>query len=327
MKILVTGMTSQQINERNKRNGQITITGAIASALRELGHVVEVGPYSIEKSLAGAAESYDCIFVGLGPLKGLGTSYCYQAIQAILDYSYRVILYVDDTATQKIGREFRTILSRPTDYNKPFFMYKREWAYISNIESDLFKKHLDVIDTLAGNTAVDDHPVIVVPSWTFDLAYSAANKLCSNAANNVFSFEPSDYFDVSASRTVPEHNTWGTVYPVTSPAVNKMGVRSWEVETVTDPRQFGSVSGILVPQAVWSPDIANGVKLGVPVASDWRTLGPQLGESFEALPANIELMNLEERDDLAKDQLIALKSKTFGSTSSILKQAIESTFK
>lgn len=327
MKILVTGMTSQQTNERNKRNGQITIAGAISLALRELGYDVDTCSYSIERSITRTADEYDCVFVGLGPLKGLGTSYCYQAIQAILDHPGRTIVYVDDTATQKIGREFRTILSRPTDYNKPFFMYKREWTYLSDIDSELFKKHLGVIDILSGNTPLDDHPVTIVPSWTFDLAYDAANKLCANAADKTLNFDPSEYFDVKSPRVIPDRDVWGTVYPNTSPAINKMGVHSWEVETITDPRQFGSVSGVLVPKAVWSPDVANSIKLGVPVASDWRTLGPQLGESFEALPANIEMMNLEDRTDLANAQMIAMKSSSTLATNIVIQQAIKKCLK
>ena len=50
--------------------------------------------------------------------------------------------------------------------------------------------------------------------------------------------------------------------------------------------------------------------LGIPVATDWRTMGPQFGKPFECLAANVELMTDTERDKLAKEQLDVFLEKS-----------------
>lgn len=312
MKILITGMTSRQTHEQS-RDGFITISGALANILRRLDHEVVVDAYSIKDSLADNGDKYDLVFVGLGPLKGLGTAYMYQALQAIVDNQDSVILYVDDTDTAKMGREFRTVLKRPFDYLKPFFMYKREWDVVSSNKSVL-DSHLEIINILAGYTT--SYWPLLVPSWSFDLAYTAGGRICGRAADAAVSFDPSSEFaiDLSNGNTAVEIDRellWGTTWKSTSTAISKMGVFKWEVETIDtySKFRFSHVGGVLSPSFIWAPEITIATSVGTPVAADWRELGPQFGDPFEELPANIEMMSQQERDQLAVDQHSVLISR------------------
>lgn len=332
-KVLITGMTASQIKTHNKA-GIITLAGALKDAVEKSGdHEVDVKPYSISLRDTDDYSKYDRVLVGLGPLKGVGTAYMYEAIQALNDYSDRgsssVALYCDDTSTAKIGREFKTIVKRPFDYVKPFFMYKREWEYVQNQDSPLFNAHMSVIDILAGNATFDWYWPVFMPSWSFDHGYAAASKICTQAAHHLVSFNPSAYFkrdDISATpRKDSDREYWATVYDPASPAINRMGVETWDVEQVkTDSKVLAEASGLLVPSSIWTPDVQIGTSIGLPVATDWRTLGPFLGESFEALPANIELMTRSERDDLAERQSDALESHTANTTVEAVSKWLES---
>ncbi|AKJ72591.1 hypothetical protein PP301_gp053 [Gordonia phage GMA2] len=323
MKILITGMTSQHVNEKT-RSGVKTLAGVMKETLNAMpGITATVGRYSIEHSIAsGGHREYDFVIVGLGPLKGLGTSYCYQAIQAIHDYEDSVALYVDDTSTSKIGREFKTIIKRQTDYAKPFFMYKREWSYLEDMDGVIFKEHMNIVEQLAGGR--EDFWPLLVPSWTFDLGYTAGNAICRPAADKVISFDPSPAFLYEDVKSIePDTPTWGTMWDTTSRAIMKMGVEKWPVENLkANPHMIAEMSGLLIPATVWTPDVQISVSLGVPVASDWRVLGPTLGEPFEALPASIELMSKQERDDLAEAQKQAINNSSSVSTAQALENVL-----
>ena len=315
MKILVTGMTSQHVNATT-RAGRMTMSGVLQSALTTQGHDVEVRSYEMFED-----RTFDKVFVGLGPLKGLGTAYMYRAMQALYDYKNDAVLFCDDTATSKIGREFKTILKRPSDYIKPFFMYKRDWEILVENES-VRQQHMSMIDRLAGNQ--DKYWPLLVPSWTDDLSFACGALICQQAANNALSFDPSEYFAVKTKNDLLEKPVWGTLWDAASPAVNRMGVMRCPVENIADDLQrIGEMSGVLVPSAVWSPTISNSVSIGVPVASDWRVLGPALGEPFEALPSVIEMSSKESRTELAKKQHDAIQSKSSGSTVDVVKHALE----
>ena len=335
MKILITGMTSQHTRSIT-RSGQLTLAGALEADLTALGHDVLVSTYPLAKDDKGVygtfwlndgKEVFDRIFVGLGPLKGLGTSYMYQAIQALFEYCDRAVLFVDDTSTQKIGREFKTVLNKPSDYTKEFFSYKRDYHLIAGNDEAL-KTHFSVINGLAGNDwwRPEKYWPMLVPSWSFDLAYTAAMKVSPLAADRVISFDPSPHFAVPARKVEQTDNDpyWGTMWQLTSPAINKMGVHSWDVECIAgDPYRVHDVSGMLVPSSVWSPDIFLSVSAGVPVATDWRVLGSRFGEPFEAIATDIEGMTAENRTKLAKRQLDVLQSNLAGTTQEALKAALK----
>ncbi|UXE04267.1 hypothetical protein SEA_BLUENGOLD_125 [Gordonia phage BlueNGold] len=320
MKIMITGMTARQVNEQS-RDGFITLSGSLAKTLRKMGHDVVTKPYQIKDSLKGETGDFDLAFVGLGPLKGIGTAYMYEAVQAIHDYYGRLVLFVDDTDTKKMGREFKTVLKRPSDYNKPFFMYKREWSTLQ--DPKLFEKHMRTVEILAGHLGT--YPPLLVPSWNFDLAYTAAVKLCTEAANNAITFDPSNDFSVDEGASRIERETlWGTTWDSTSTAINRMGVYRWDVETIPtySKHRMSEVAGLLAPSSIWAPEITIATSVGTPVAADWRVLGPYLGPAFEVLPANIELMSEKERQNLAIEQKDALLSNSSDLPETVLEKLL-----
>lgn len=323
--VLITGMTASQVKPVT-RAGVKTLAGALKTVLEELGHTVDLRPFVIADE---EVKPYDHVLVGLGPLKGVGTSYMYEAIQAIDIYSdiASVALFCDDTSTAKIGREFKTITKRPSDYTKPFFMYKREWSLVQP-GTTVNDRHLSVIKRLAGMEEDDWYWPVLMPSWSFDHAYVAAAKICSQAAHNVVSFDPTAYFtgEIGPAHSDRDDHFWVTTMGTDSTTIKRMtSLSHWDVVSVsTDYSKILGASAMLVPSSIWSPDIQLASSLNIPVATDWRVLGPLLGVPFEVLPENIEAMTDDERAELAKSQHDALQSHAVGkSTSEVLTKWIE----
>ncbi|QDK02660.1 hypothetical protein PP304_gp112 [Gordonia phage Phendrix] len=300
-KCLITGMTAGQTHESSKKTG-LTVAGAMASALRDRGHTVDVRPYSLteEHDIKG----FDKVFVGIGPLKGLGCGYAYGAMDAIVDTlevdSDRLCLYLDDTGTGKIGSEIRTITTNPMQYTKPFFSYRKEYQMLVD-DPVLLGKHLQAIDMLHGDW--DWYPPMLVPSWTFDLGFAASQKICNAAAFNTVTFDPSVMFGRELESNPGDDPYWGTLHQPEA-TVKEWGEFEWPVEFV--PRTEWDVLehawGCLIPGSTWSPELFLAARAGIPVCANWRVLGPEFGPPFEALPQTVETMHAGQREDLAKQQ-------------------------
>lgn len=332
MKILITGQTSAQINETTKRSG-LTLSGALAQSLRKQGHDVTVRPYTIAESLdAGNEDIFDHVIVGLGPLKGLGTSYMYGALKCIWDYSVErddssaVTLFNDDIATKKIGSEHRAIVRRPQDLTKQFFSYKREYDLAR--EPDTERQLLEVVEHLTGETDWD-HPPVLMPTWAQDLGFMACLNISRSCADAMVPFDPTAYFghDIRRVTSVHEKPYWSTNWKTDSPAINAMGVREWDVlhNSRSSWNVLAGAHGVLIPSAAWAPELGIAAALGIPTAADWRTLGPALGASFEELPMNIEIMGEKDRTELAKTQydIINKQNELLGDCDEVIAATIE----
>ena len=325
MKILLTGMTSSQIHESTKRQG-LTLAGALAKALRGLGHEVDVRAPIFDDAMRGD-EDYDFYWVGLGPVKGLGTSYMYGALATIYRQANlgKLAVYLDDTDSKKIGSEFRSVTRRPADLVKPFFSYKRDWQKARQPEN--FPHILMACDMLGGKNVDLEHPPIYVPAWHFDLAFQAATLVSANTAANLFTADPSVYFKVELDRFRADTRYWATMWQPESTAITNMGVRLWDVEPISrfSWGPLSGASGLLVPSATWVPELHIAASIGVPSACHWRTMGPLFGTEFEHLPANMETLTESELTDIAKAQYTQLlkQSTTKAKMMTTLKKAME----
>ena len=332
MKILITGMTSSQVNESSPRNG-LTLAGALALSLRKSGHEVDVRPYTIAESLDRHGDlEYDHVIVGLGPLRGLGTSYVYGALQCIFDYgvtnsaAQKLTLFIDDIGTRKIGREHHSILRKPADLTKEFFKYKREHDRAQH--PDTFAQLMTVVEHLTGTTDWN-HPAVLMPAWSQDLGFKACLDISRICADKMVPFDPTAYFghDVRRIKSVHEKPYWSTNWPVDSTAINKMGTESWDVlhNSRASWNVLGGAHGVLIPSAAWAPELGIAAAIGIPTAGDWRTLGPALGAAFEELPMNIEIMSDTERTELAEAQYNAIseQNELLGNCDEVIAATVE----
>lgn len=314
MKILVTGMTASQIHESTKRQG-VTVAGAIAKALRDLGHEVTVSAFPVEalKDPESYVTDYDFAWIGQGPLKGLGTAYAYGALAAMDIFEKRCGVYCDDTGTRKIGSEYRSTMRRPADLVKPFWQYKKGWQTAR--EDDVFPRLIRQVELLAGEDETRSHPPVFMPAWTYDFGFTAAVQMSVPASLNLYTADPSAYMETRLERHPVSEDAqyWVSAWRPESSEVNSMGVRLWDIEPITrvswDP--LSAASGILIPSAMWAPELLIATGIGVPACVDWRVLGKHFGPSFEHLPANLEVLDKSERDDIANEQhRLLLKEST-----------------
>lgn len=125
--ILLTGMTSNQVRERD-RNGDLTDTGRSAARMRSLGHDVVVAPFNVaDIHDLELRERYDRAIVGIAPLRGLASSYMYGALAAVHLFGSRCETYIEDGGGRNTRNDLRSIAQRPRDLVDPFFHYKRGW--------------------------------------------------------------------------------------------------------------------------------------------------------------------------------------------------------
>lgn len=314
MKVLVTGMTSRQTKEDR------TVAGMIADVLRECGHEVMVARPSLEKVLSGEiAETYDHAFVGLGPLHGIGTSYKYGALGTIgALWSDRVTLYLDDVDSGKIGSGLRIMHKHNWKLTKPFYGYCAEYELTSS--GDNASWLIAIIDALL--SAGEDHPNLLVPSFTFDDAYRVAGKITGGAAQHV---TPVDWSVLatslkadtdaavgrygSANTETPEGLWWSVEHIPEGRAVRSHGPYTWPVQQV-GPKELELItqsSGYINPVSAWTPRFWQVVDAGVPIVTPWRVFADYIGDAYEVLASTIEYMSDDERRELAANQKSQMK--------------------
>jgi hypothetical protein len=314
LKILLTGGTSSQTHETTKRQPE-TLVGLMARALRDRGHEVYTRAFSvrdIETDDTGWDNAFDFAFVGQSPLRGLGSSYCYGALAAQHRFRGKCAIFTDDTDTKKMRAEWLMALKKPADFVKPFWHYKRDWETARS--RAVLPRLLEQIEWLIGDDA-STYPQTFVPGWTYNLAFRSGVQLSPHARLSVRAADPSKWTQATVTRTIPDENEryWASCWRANAREVQKMGMQSWAFQEINRLtwKELGSASGLLAPSAAWSPEVRLAVESGVPVATEWRVMGPQFGEPFESLAANMEEMKQNELDDLAAQQKAALTDKGF----------------
>lgn len=304
MKILVTGMTSTHVNE-TARSGAYNMSGIIAKVLRDEGMEVTVKALDLTDSeFETEIQSYDRIYVGMGPLKGLGTAYMYPAlaINALVARG-KIVPFIDDTDTRKIQREFETCLDRPDELFKPFWRYKRNWNLV-NDDDDLQKQILHGV--VEFKKAFFTY--VLVPAWNADTAFRTMLRMNRQWADISLPVDASGIVipegTLTPSPDMDKRPVWGTGWKEDSTAVLRSGTHAWEVERLNRRHWNGlaTVSGVLVPGPGWCPEVAAAVPMGIPVSGHWKTLAKELGPSYEVLPGVVEMMSQSERNDLAARQ-------------------------
>ena len=304
MKILVTGMTSTHVNE-TARSGAYNMSGVIAKVLRDEGMEVTVKAMDLsDPDYTEEVQSYDRIYIGMGPLKGLGTAYKYGAlaINALVARG-KIIPFIDDTDTRKIQREFEVCLAKPEELFKPFWRYKRNWELVYD-DVDLQTQILYGVDEFKKAY----FNFVLVPAWNADTAFRTMLRMHRRWADISLPVDASGIVIPEGALTpsieADRRPIWGTGWKEDSKAVKRSGTHAWEVERLNRRHWNGlaTVSGVLVPGPGWCPEVAAAVPMGIPVSGHWQTLAKELGPSYEVLPSVVELMSAKERSELAARQ-------------------------
>lgn len=312
MRVLITGMTSSQTREND------TVAGYMAKALRMAGHEVVVEKPSLKAVLGG--ERWDHVFVGLGPLHGIGTSSMYGALGVIgSHWGKNCSVFLDDTDTGKIGSSLRLFHRDKWRMTKDFYKYKREYDLAAQPEVQSWLN--TVVESMLEEKK--GHPSCVIPSFSFDDAFVIASKITAGAAFNAkivdfTEFAPTldEVINPSLEQygnaiETPDKEWWAVEWLAKDNAhVRALGPFTWEVMTVggKEGGVLGDCSGYLAPTATWSPRFIQMTAAGIPIVSPWRIFGDIVGPSFETLSGEVEMMTPRQRKMLAKKQHTQLKA-------------------
>ena len=165
--------------------------------------------------------------------------------------------------------------------------------------------------------AGDEHPRVIVPSFTFDNAFVIASKISPGAAVNAsivdFTSVMPSLDEITKTATeqfglnieLPDEKWWALEYhSAENRNVKALGPYTWPVVSVT-PKEVGVLrecTGYLSPTAGWSPRFMQMTEMGIPVVSPWRIFSKVIGNGFEELASTIETMSNKERAALAELQ-------------------------
>lgn len=302
MNVLVTGMTASQTR------GENAIAEHIVDALRDSGHIVQVGKPSLARTLDG--ERWDHVFVGLGPLHGLGTSSMYGALGVIGAHWDKCTLYLDDLDSGKIGSGFRVMRNKPERLIKPFYVYKREHelAVLPEVHAHL----MSVITTLL---ETDEWPRLLVPAFGDD-AFKTGQRITSAAGHAAVPVDYSAYVpDLSEAFTGDPGEPLDELWWATEGNPHAKAVRdlrpAWAVYGVEAKtlQKAMNASGFLLPESTWSARFRQFTDVGIPIGCSWRFTYDRLPDEFGHLLADIENMSEPDRKLLAKEQRTAFYSR------------------
>lgn len=308
MKILITGMSSSNCRE----NG--TIAGRIAEALRAGGHEVDVSKPSLKDVLEDNLP-WDKVYVGIGPVHGIGSASIYGALGLIGAYwpTNKLTLYTDDHLDAgKIGSGLRLFDRDKWRIVKPFYGSRREYHIASDPPVTDWLN--EVIHSLARSE--EEYPDVIVPAFTTDQAINTTRSISIGAMNHTVAADFSSLISMGESPewTEPTDDQMKGEWLVSNTGLLE---RFWYSTTSRYPEDlewpvavhpfytYGymrKATAAYLPIAGWHYIFKHAMELELPVATDWKTFGPVFGESWEALPANIEHMSASERSDLAFTQ-------------------------
>lgn len=319
MKILVTGSTSRQCSTEDRVvKKDVSVAYLMSEALRAGGHEVEHRNPDILEDLS----DFDHVFVGLGPLHGLGTNRAYGALACVLRTigDGRLSLYTDDPDFGKVVSGLKTMRDGKWRLTKAFFAYKLQHDIA---EQEPYKSWLNEgVDMLADYA----WPNLIVPwhSWATQTAEQGFARTVPQAAGRIVGvdFTPflPDYSEGIDFNAEPERRwvvegkpgeRWleqqRRELPTTyyAKGYEKRPYDNKLVESYAN--SWGVLEIPTKPVGYWTSRIGYAAQARSPYVTRWQDVAP-IGESYTVLADVISGMDLDDRNQLAEDQNAALRA-------------------
>jgi len=320
MKLLVTGSTSRQCSAEDRVvKKDVSIAYLMAEALRSKGHDVEHRDPDILEDLSG----FDHVFVGLGPLHGLGTNRAYGALACVLRTigDERLSLYTDDPDFGKVVSGLKTMRDGKWRLTKPFFAYKKQHDIAEKPEySSWLNSGVDLLADYAW-------PNLIVPwhSWATQTAEQGFGKMVPQAAGRIVGVDFTSWlpeYPRDPEKSIPPIETqWVTE--------SKPGERWLEQQRREFPTRYlakgyekrpyddklvelyrtswGVLESPVKPTGYWTSRIGYASQAMTPYVTRWQDVAA-LGSSYTVLADVISELGPDERDDIADQQHQALNN-------------------
>jgi hypothetical protein len=311
MKVLLTGSTANHVSQ-NKNSRSMTFTSQLHDALRAGKHEVSW----VEPSVAMTSEylsEFDSVIVGIAPPTSTSAHRIYGSL-SIINHSWKIgnlRILIDAPDPRKIWAGLSSVDRNPDDLIKDFYSKRKEYKKLQ--DKEVFDRISESVSMLLNN----NWPKTIYPClpWMSSVSVMAyiptTNKL--NLAGFCFDRKIVEGSEKPVSES-PEYwlsdyrnSPWSKQQErlVELPVVPEK-ISKWEKDSDTAIRMTKAI-GCLVSihrsgDPWWSPAIPLSLSNGTPVASDWL-LTSMLGDSWRALPCNIEQMDRDERYDLLVSQI------------------------
>lgn len=314
MNVLLTGATAAQVSVK-KNEKTTTFSGLLASGL-DAGKVKVTW---VEPSVSMSAEylaEFDAVIVGLAPPTSTAAHRIYGSLSVIYHAQQigNLRLLIDAPEPRRIQVGLNAITRRPEELVKDFYSKRSE--YTKAKDPEIFRRIYSAVDYLSNN----EWPTTYYPKLPWNSFSSISSYMPQTGPKNLvglcfdkkifekgfdsFSDNYSEFWvaDVPNSRWTQKQEKL-VKFPIQPLKKSRWESDSSSLETLKQS------TGCLVSvyrggDPWWSPAIAQSLSVGVPVISDWL-LTSMLGPEWDVLPASLEEMSYEERNSLAKKQMIS----------------------
>ena len=139
-RILMTGMAARGIGSTKTKHKIVSLPDVLGRALRELGHEVD-GPrrVKLDEPLSG----YDAVWVQLGWVSSLSSTYAHEAARVMADFDGPVVRYVDDWRSQWLADDIAGHVESEKGWLKHWSRFRLEsWARVRPADRDRYREAL-----------------------------------------------------------------------------------------------------------------------------------------------------------------------------------------
>lgn len=313
MRLLLTGMTSQQVNPDTHLK-RVNFSGLLRDILRGTDDEV----YWSEPSVAwddDYLKQFDHVVVGLAPISSLGANRVYGALSviALLWRSDKLSLLVDAPDPGKIDTSLQAVVDHPQHLVKEFFSYRKEYRLACERETlDRLLGAVHLLRTRAWKN-------VIFPCLPWQQPETLSTQLrnvlvgqvsCLNLDHLLFSrFSNTSQVnrDLFWSYDTGSSPSWlsrqGVTKPVTLlPSTFRVPTNDAVIQQLH--RSRGTLIGPSKTGTWWSSRYAMSLSQGTPVFSNWDETGA-LDASWSMLPSGFELLDPDEQEWLGTLQALS----------------------
>ena len=308
MKVLITGMTSTQVNPISHLRSP-NFVGLMVQQFVDFGVQVDWKEPSVGWDDAWL-KRYDSVIVGVSPLTGMGANRAYGALN-VLERMWddpRLRLVVDAPDPLKMESANQAIVDHPKNLTKDFFSYRKEYSKVLS-DSELRARLIQAADHLCN----DPWPTTIVPQLPWQTEQQFRVQLPKAPRLHLMNLDHL-LLEAFPARGLERHKVWSRE-PGSHPSWGRRSDVTWPVHHL--PRnhrkdvtsdvitQLAQSSGCLIDPSKtgtwWSSRYAMALSQRTPICTDWHE-SQFLSSAWVHLPSSIEHMSDEKRELVADEQ-------------------------
>lgn len=206
MRVLMTGMAARGIGSTKVKHHIVSLPDVLGRALRTLGHDVD-GPRRVR--LDEDLSDYDVVWVQLGWVSSLSSTYAHEAARVMADFKGPIIRYVDDWRSQWLADDIAGHVTSEKGWDKHINRFRADvWRDISEHDRARFRAAL--------TAPINGAPLLVpIMPWGNPELFDVSTKA---RLSKVVPFDPQSLCDTTETKWSPD----------------RLRVRRWVVASLQD---------------------------------------------------------------------------------------------